>query len=1074
MRKIRDDGTPPEPPAAHPQPYHKGSASGGSWNHGSRISQTTLQRTKRLPPTENVYARLHEHNSLATHRPHSKISPLEKSVEPEQAVDEIIIFGSNIGSRAHLSILPDSDIILVERTRKHNVALDHVMVPHLDPVKQPERFMLLPPGTSCRNFQSLGKLTHHCKTGTKQSFSMKVPNPDCSQQPVQPSFSIPRNPRNGKQGLSNHECLNLQTITAQVKSLLRHYPEHLRPEDVNMQSILDDLQMLLDHSIPEASGLREAILSTLLRISRRTNIYPSNFSLTHITLEGEQPVAHGSFGEIYKGRLRDRTVCLKVLKTYRQSDTLNLNRVFSREAYIWSRLSHINVVPFYGVYNIGHARLALVSPWIENGNINHYLRINPDADRPLLVSDVADGLLYLHQSHIVHGDLKGGNILVTASHRACLADFGLSTFTTHRETLPSSGGPEGGTVRWQAPELMDPQLEAPKSQASDVYAFAFACYEIFTGKNPFPEIIHDFAVMLKVVRGERPSRPHNAPGLMDEIWSLMEGCWHHDPQHRPTASEIVKNLEPRVADRKRKANETSSEDIPIRFSVSIGEYSEKREASDTQTFQALRHILKEIASRDPETEASLASDTNKNVISNVENSIQLRSSNPSPQKGVNTCLEDTITKEIQRDGNIRTELHKMAFPDSPFMDSSGRNTKFSHIITRLSGIFGNLDLYKRVLHSMRSKSQSQELLDLFQKLLGNTNLCCQFRHNLVIAIQRLAKSSDLYPNCFGLDDVALIEEHPVAAGSFADIHKGKIDNKKVCLKVIRLYQASRVDYVLKRFYQEAILWGQLLHPNLLPFYGLYRFRNRLCLVSPWAENGDVNNYLEQNPLVNRTLIALDIASGISYLHANDIIHGDLKGSNILVDESGRARLADFGLSAVTDPKILKWTSQSSAASKGGSIRWQAPELFGAESDELVPNSKASDIYAWACVCYEIFTGDVPFFEFGRDSTVMFKVGLGKRPSCPLSASQSWVAWGLTESLWSLMESCWKEDPSERPSAEVIVAQLSSAVVKDTRPLGSWHDLAASQLQEAVGAREYPSVDAFEAMLWGTSTSNENS
>lgn len=59
---------------------------------------------------------------------------------------------------------------------------------------------------------------------------------------------------------------------------------------------------------------------------------------------------------------------------------------------------------------------------------------------------------------------------------------------------------------------------------------------------------------------------------------------------------------------------------------------------------------------------------------------------------------------------------------------------------------------------------------------------------------------------------------------------------------------------------------------------------------------------------------------------------------------------------MTDPQILKWTSQSSAASKGGSIRWQAPELFGADNDEVVPNSKESDIYAWSCVCYEVFRG----------------------------------------------------------------------------------------------------------------------
>lgn len=115
--------------------------------------------------------------------------------------------------------------------------------------------------------------------------------------------------------------------------------------------------------------------------------------------------------------------------------------------------------------------------------------------------------------------------------------------------------------------------------------------------------------------------------------------------------------------------------------------------------------------------------------------------------------------------------------------------------------------------------------------------------------------------------------------------------------------------------------------------------------------------------------SLDVAYGLAYLHENDIIHGDLKGvgfrapplttiliisqANILVHNSGRALLADFGLSAVTDPQILKWTSQSSAASKGGTTRWQAPELFDMDTDETVNNSKASDVYALGCVLYEV-------------------------------------------------------------------------------------------------------------------------
>ena len=105
------------------------------------------------------------------------------------------------------------------------------------------------------------------------------------------------------------------------------------------------------------------------------------------------------------------------------------------------------------------------------------------------------------------------------------------------------------------------------------------------------------------------------------------------------------------------------------------------------------------------------------------------------------------------------------------------------------------------------------------------------------------------------------------------------------------------------------------------------------------------------------------------MHEEDIIHGDLKGVmllhtrhvaliqvttqvNILVDSSGRAYVADFGLSAVNESKIACWTSNA-VGSKGGTVRWQAPELNDPEIDDTVHNSKESDVYAWGCVCYEV-------------------------------------------------------------------------------------------------------------------------
>ncbi|GLB34347.1 putative CAP_GLY [Lyophyllum shimeji] len=385
------------------------------------------------------------------------------------------------------------------------------------------------------------------------------------------------------------------------------------------------------------------------------------------------------------------------------------------------------------------------------------------------------------------------------------------------------------------------------------------------------------------------------------------------------------------------------------------------------------------------------------------------------------------------------------------------------VVARLTAVFKNVQQYKQLLS--HRDSEAQRLLDIFQTLLDTNGLSAEFRRNLLVATQRLSKRSGVYPTCYKLKDVELISEHPVAAGSFADVHKGRLLGQTVCLKVIRLYQTSHVTSFLQKVAAEAILWGQLSHPNLLPIYGLFQYTTRICLVSPWMEFGDITNFLRQRPDADRLRLVSDVARGIDYLHKDDIVHGDLKGANILVNDAGRACLADFGLSAVTDADILHWTSNSSAASKGGSVRWQAPELFDVESDDTIHNSKSSDVYAFACVAYEIFTGNIPFFEVPRDPAVISRVQMGAKPSRPPASSLAWGPWGLKESHWSFMEACWSTSPDDRPSIVKAVVQFVSDQALDDRPIENPNIISRALFRDSVDTGvELPAIDELEAIL----------
>ncbi|KAG6818351.1 hypothetical protein H0H93_005655 [Arthromyces matolae] len=358
----------------------------------------------------------------------------------------------------------------------------------------------------------------------------------------------------------------------------------------------------------------------------------------------------------------------------------------------------------------------------------------------------------------------------------------------------------------------------------------------------------------------------------------------------------------------------------------------------------------------------------------------------------------------------------------------------SALVLYLRGVLGNTVEYKQLVECQ--PPYTQKVLDSFQWLLDIPTLDWDFRNKLIVATQKISATSGLYPSCYDLKDVEQTS-YEVDGGFFSDVFKGNSDGLPVCIKAIRIFGQGERKKILKQFSKEAILWGQFSHPNVLPFFGLFYSISlqRPCLVSPWMKHGNINKYLKDHPdEAPRLLLALDVSKGLQYLHGLGIVHGDLKGPNILIDDYHRACLADFGISSVTDLNFEtpQWTAQSLVASKGGSIRWQAPELLDPRRDDIPHNTVQSDIYALACVLYEIFTGNLPLFEVKNPQQISKKVWDGTRPNCPDRLSPSWNR-GLTKNIWSLMKKCWEKRVDLRPPLVKIVQKLESTAPRDTRP-----------------------------------------
>ncbi|KAJ7895954.1 kinase-like domain-containing protein [Mycena olivaceomarginata] len=324
---------------------------------------------------------------------------------------------------------------------------------------------------------------------------------------------------------------------------------------------------------------------------------------------------------------------------------------------------------------------------------------------------------------------------------------------------------------------------------------------------------------------------------------------------------------------------------------------------------------------------------------------------------------------------------------------------------------------------------AQQLLDLLQD-------AAYFQSPLEI-VWRMRTPSHLFP-LVGLEKVG----PQVAGGGFGDIFKGLVGGQSVAVKSMRQFKDDDVRVSLKKLGREAVIWRQLSHPNLLPFFGLYVFDNRPSLISPWMDNGDLKNFLNNAPSdINRIALITDVATGLEYLHSNNVVHGDLKTVNILVTPSGRACIADFGLASIVDELSLKMTF-SSRSGRAGTVRYQAPELLANERSSHF----GSDVYAFACVCYEILTGRVPFYEIPNEMAVAIKVTNGARPSKPQVI--------FPEYLWPLVDDCWRQKTDERPTMAVTLQRLRQPIgetINQSPP--DWDDSYSAKFRRSI--QEWP-------------------
>jgi len=178
----------------------------------------------------------------------------------------------------------------------------------------------------------------------------------------------------------------------------------------------------------------------------------------------------------------------------------------------------------------------------------------------------------------------------------------------------------------------------------------------------------------------------------------------------------------------------------------------------------------------------------------------------------------------------------------------------------------------------------------------------------------------------------------------------------VAVKVIRTENLTlgTMERALKRFEREAKALARLTHPNIVKVTDYGEYEGKPYLVMPYLPGGTLKQRLGKPiPWQEAARLLIPIAEALDFAHSQNIIHRDVKPSNILLTQSGQPMLTDFGIAKILDLEETQDLTGTSAAI--GTPEYMAPEQATAKTVD-----RRADIYSFGIVFYEMLTGRKPF------------------------------------------------------------------------------------------------------------------
>ncbi|CAB4265505.1 unnamed protein product [Prunus armeniaca] len=266
-------------------------------------------------------------------------------------------------------------------------------------------------------------------------------------------------------------------------------------------------------------------------------------------------------------------------------------------------------------------------------------------------------------------------------------------------------------------------------------------------------------------------------------------------------------------------------------------------------------------------------------------------------------------------------------------------------------------------------------------------------------VSSLNKEKDIWE----IDATLLRYEKKIASGLYGDLFQGSFCGQAVAIKVLSM---EHLNETMREFTQEVYIMRKVRHKNVVQLIGACTKPPMLCIVTEFLSGGSMYDFVHKQTgalsLQSLLRVAIDVSRGMNYLHQNNIIHRDLKAANLLMDDNGVVKVADFGIARVQ--------AQSGVmTAETGTYRWMAPEVI-----EHKPYDHKADVFSFGVVLWELLTGKLPYENLTPLQAAVGVVQKGLRPTIPRHTNPM---------LMELMERCWQQEPSLRPEFSEIVKML---------------------------------------------------